>query len=93
METKTPPIRHDPIAQRFELSIEDTTAVAEYRREAGRVIFTHTFVPPALRGKGLAESLAHTALQWARAEKLKIVPVCSYIARFVERHPEYNDRV
>jgi predicted GNAT family acetyltransferase len=44
-----------------------------------------------MRGKGLAESLVRTALAWARVEKLKVVPQCSYVARFIERHSEYRD--
>jgi predicted GNAT family acetyltransferase len=46
-----------------------------------------------MRGKGLAESLVRAALAWARAEKLKVVPQCSYVARFIELHAEYSDLV
>ena len=91
METTPHPVQHATAAQRFELHAEGVTALAEYLRENGRVIFTHTFVPPEMRGKGLAESLVRAALAWARAEKLKVVPQCSYVARFIERHAEYRD--
>jgi hypothetical protein len=91
VETTPHPVQHATAAQRFELHAEGVTALAEYLRENGRVIFTHTFVPPEMRGKGLAESLVRAALAWARAEKLKVVPQCSYVARFIERHAEYRD--
>ena len=91
METTPDPVQHATAAQRFELHAEGVTALAEYQRENGRVVFTHTFVPPEMRGKGLAESLVRAALAWARAEKLKVVPQCSYVARFIERHAEYRD--
>jgi len=93
VETKSHPVQHATTAQRFELHAEGATALAEYQREDGRVVFTHTFVPPEMRGKGLAESLVRAALAWARAEKLKVVPQCSYVARFIELHAEYSDLV
>ena len=93
METSSHPIQHATAQQRFELTADGVTAVAEYQLDGSRVIFTHTFVPPEMRGKGLAESLVRAALAWARAEKLKVVPQCSYVARFIERHHEYSDLV
>jgi len=91
VESKSPQVEHAIAVQRFELQAGGSTAVAEYQRENGRVVFTHTFVPPEMRGKGLAESLVRTALAWARAEKLKVVPQCSYVARFIQHHAEYSD--
>ena len=32
-----------------------------------------------------------TALEYARAESLKVEPACSYAAAFMERHPQYAD--
>jgi predicted GNAT family acetyltransferase len=84
-------IRHDTVTSRFEIDTGNATALIEYVRAGGRVTFIHTFVPPELRGKGLAEQLVRAALDWARGEKLKVVPQCSYTARFIERHPEYAD--
>ena len=84
-------IRHDTATSRFEMEIGNATALIEYVRAGGRVTFIHTFVPPELRGKGLAEQMVRTALDWARSEKLKVVPQCSYTARFIERHAEYAD--
>lgn len=84
-------IRHDVDASRFELGTGDSTALIEYVRAGGRVTFVHTFVPPALRGHGIAERLVRHALAWAREESLKVVPQCSYTARFIELHREYAD--
>ena len=91
MESKSHPVEHAIAAQRFELQAGGSTAVAEYHRENGRVVFTHTFVPPEMRGEGLAESLVRAALAWARAEKLKVEPQSPYVARFIENHAEYSD--
>ncbi len=84
-------IRNETASSRFELGTGDSTALIEYVRAGGRVTFVHTYVPPELRGHGLAEQLTRAALAWARSEKLKVVPQCSYIARFIERHSEFSD--
>jgi predicted GNAT family acetyltransferase len=63
-------------------------AVAEYVRGVDELVLTRTFVPPALRGRGLAETLVRAALDFARAERLRVIPACSYVAAFVDRHPE-----
>jgi predicted GNAT family acetyltransferase len=54
-------------------------------------VFTHTVVPPELRGRGIAEALVRAALADARAAGRKVVPACSYVARFMERHREFGD--
>jgi len=79
---------HVPGSMRFEIRAGNAFAVAEYVRGEGTLILAHTFVPPELRGRGLAERLVRVALDYARAERLRVVPSCSYVAAFVERHPE-----
>lgn len=84
-------VQHQPAASRFEAVVGEHTAVAEYVVYGGRIVFTHTFVPNELRGRGLAEKLVRAGLAWARAEGRKVVPQCSYVATFIERHPEFKD--
>ena len=76
---------------RFEATVEGLLCVAEYVIKEDRMIFTHTFVPAELRGRGIAEKLVRTALAEVRAKHLKVIPVCSYVARFIDRHKEYGD--
>lgn len=85
------PIYHNQPAQRFEVSVDGMLSVAEYRRDGNRIIFTHTGVPPALRGHGIAAKLVRAALEYARAEHLIAVPVCWYVDAFIRRNPEYRD--
>ncbi len=84
------PIHHDVANHRFEARIDGQLAVAEYELAGNEMIFTHTFVPPALRGRGIAEKLVRAGLEDARRLGRTIVPRCSYVARFVERHPEFR---
>lgn len=87
-----PPIvvRHNAAEHRFEAQVDGYLAVAEYERDGSRLIMTHTFVPPELRGRGLAEKLVRPALDYARNEGLNVVPACSYVAAFIQRHPKYQ---
>jgi uncharacterized protein len=84
-------IRNNLEAQRFEASIEGQLAVCDYRRQGDLLVLPHTLVPPALQGHGIAAQLVKSALDWARAEGLKVRPVCSYVAAYMRRRPETQD--
>lgn len=78
---------------RFELIEDGMTAVADYRRQDGRLLITHVESPPALRGKGTAGRLMTGVLDAARAAGDKVVPLCSYAVAFIRRNPQYQDLV
>lgn len=82
---------HNAAESRFETTVEGLLSVAEYELAEGVVVFTHTLVPSALRGRGIAEKLVRAALAWARAERRRVVPACSYVATFIGRHVEFQD--
>ena len=84
-------IVHNIAASRFEADVRGEPAECVYRRDAGVVTFTHTEVPAALQGRGIAAELVRAALDWARAEGLRVVPACSYVARYLQRHPQSQD--
>jgi predicted GNAT family acetyltransferase len=84
-----PEVRHNAAAQRYEIEVEGMQAVADYELDGNRQIFTHTYVPPELRGKGLAEKLVRRALEDARAANRKVVPACSYVGVFIQRNQEF----
>ena len=83
-------VTHNEVAHRFETSSHGQLAMCEYRFEGDRVIFTHTFVPSELRGRGIAEKLVRAALQWAAEKNHRIVAACSYVDVFVQRNPEFR---
>ena len=86
-------MRNNELAGRYEATVDGKLCLADYVIEKRRVIFTHTFVPPELRGRDIAATLVRAALADARTRNLKVVPVCSCVAKFIERHPEYRDLV
>ena len=91
MTDTTAAVRNNPALSRFELDLEDGIAVIDYHAAPGVLNFYHTEVPPQLRGRGIAARLVHEALQQVRAQGLKVVPSCSYVAIYIDRHPEFAD--
>jgi hypothetical protein len=81
-------------ASRYELRVEgELIGVAVYRRRLDRVVFVHTEVAEEYEGHGFAGLLASSALDDARRQGLAVVPLCPYIAAYIDRHPEYQDLV
>ena len=84
-------VTHNAAAHRYEAVVDGHLSICEYEQADGRMVFTHTVVPPELRGRGIAEKLVRAALAEARTAGRRVVPACSYVARFIERHEEYQD--
>lgn len=83
----TPSIVHNSAAQRFETTVEGHLSIIEYRLDSDAIIFTHTEVPEALRGRGLASKLVEAAVTFARNENKRIMSECSYVTAWLARHP------
>jgi uncharacterized protein len=85
------PIVHRAEASRFEARLSEGLALCVYRRDGDVLLLTHTEVPMALEGRGIAAELVRASLDWARAEGLRVRPLCSYVAAYMRRHPETQD--
>lgn len=81
----------NPARQRYELEIAGQIAFINYQRAAGVVTMTYAKVPAELNGQGIGSMLVEGALQLARAQGEQVVPLCSFIAAYMDRHPEYSD--
>lgn len=85
---------HQETTQGAFLAVENGRNVGEltyvYIKEK-TIRIDHTLVHPGQRGKGLAHRLVKAAVDYARAEGLTIVPVCSFVVTDFKRHPEYED--
>ncbi|MCU1284338.1 MAG: hypothetical protein JWO13_688 [Acidobacteriales bacterium] len=78
---------------RLEIEQNGEVAYLQYSLSGNVLELTHTEVPEKLRGTGLASSLAKTALDWARKDKLKVDIICPTVQEYVMKHPEYSDLV
>lgn len=52
-----------------------------------------TYTPPQLRGKGLAAEVVKAALEYAKEKKIKVIPSCWYVRKFIDQNPEYQSLV
>ena len=76
---------------RYEIRLDDGVALIDYNRGLNSISFIHTEVPQQLEGKGLAGRLAKHALDTARRDHEQVIPICAYVASYIDRHPEYQD--
>jgi predicted GNAT family acetyltransferase len=55
------------------------------------IIADHTGVPDAMRGTGAGRRLVERLVADARAEGVKITPLCPFVRAQAQRHPEWAD--
>ncbi|MBS0022975.1 GNAT family N-acetyltransferase [Microbacterium paraoxydans] len=74
-------------ASRYEIRSDDVLAgFAEFQLRPGAIRFIHTEIDPAFQGQGLAGKLASAALADAAGRGDAIVPLCPYIAKYLQTH-------
>jgi predicted GNAT family acetyltransferase len=88
-----PKVIHNIQSRRYEIWLGDEkVGHADYSVRPGEIHFVHTEVDPAHQGKNLAAILMRESLADVRTNgTAKVVPVCSYVVRYMERHPDTHD--
>jgi predicted GNAT family acetyltransferase len=76
---------------RFELDVAGQIAFANYRRQGATLVIPHVEAPLPLRGTGAAGRLMQGVMEIARAEGLRVVPLCGYASAWIRRHKQYRD--
>jgi uncharacterized protein len=85
-------VSHDTGAHQFTTEVDGSHAYLEYTLANDVMTITHTKVPPAIRGQGIAAELMRIALLSARAAGWSVKPACSYAVAYMARHPQEPDR-
>ena len=78
---------------RYEMIEDGQTVYADYRRQGERLYIDYVFSPVPLRGTGASGRLMAAVAGEARAQNLKITPICGYAAAWLRRSPEFRDLV
>ena len=94
MSDPAPPcaVRDNPDKHRFEIDLgEGAIAFAQYTLPEGKIMFTHTEVPPEHEGKGVGSALIRFALAAARSRGLQVIPICPFFAAYIRKHAEEQD--
>lgn len=87
-------IIHDEEDLRFYAEIKGDEAELTYTYpESGVMDFDHTFVPEESRGKGIADKLVQTGLDYARSQSYQVIPSCPVVGAYIQRHPDYKELV
>ena len=96
MSAAEPKITHNGPRKRFELLIDGKLSLIEYTRprrgttDGQTLALTHTEVHPDLEGQGVGSNLVKQVLTYAEQQGQKIVPLCSFIAVYIKRHPDWQ---
>ncbi|MFV0626361.1 MAG: GNAT family N-acetyltransferase [Alphaproteobacteria bacterium] len=81
---------HNLEKQTFEIEEDGHRAYLGYKIEGEEILMYTTQVPHELGGKGVGSLLAKTALEFSREKGLKVIPLCSFVSTYIERHKEYQ---
>ena len=84
-------IVHNETAKRFETSIDGHMGYISYKEHDDKLVYDHTIVPQELGGRGVGSALVKQALNYARENNKKVVPQCSFVASYIDKHPDYQD--
>jgi predicted GNAT family acetyltransferase len=90
---QTRPIHLNVDDSRFEIRVDEDLAFLLFRLRGTKLSLIHTEVPPAQQHQGLADALARAALEYARGQSLRVKVICPFVAKYLTRHPEFQDLV
>ena len=82
---------HNADECKYEYHIDGYVAYITYDDQNGEMHLTHTIVPDALAGKGLAKMLLEDVLGEIEKAGKKAVAQCSYIVKYQEKNPDKAD--
>lgn len=80
---------HNADERRFETWIDGYLSKLDYIQDGKNFVVTHVGVSPELRGQGVAGKITQVSLEYAKERGLRVVPMCSYAATYIRKHPEY----
>ncbi len=86
-------LTNNPDESRIEANVGEHLAIINYSRNDEQIAFIHTAVPQEISGQGVASNMAKFSLDFARAEGLRVIPICPFVSGYIKRHPEYQDLV
>ena len=87
-------ILHDKEENKFYKIVNGKEAYLRYIMLDNKTIdMIKTYVPPELRGQGLAAEVVFAGMNFAKENNLNVIPTCSYVETFIERHKEYQSLV
>lgn len=87
-------IEHQPAGHKGAFVwLQDGEKLAQmsYSIAGSRVIIDHTDVDDRLRGQGAGRQLVRAAVEWARRENKKLMPLCPFARSVFDKTPDFSD--
>jgi len=56
-----------------------------------KFIIDHTEVDPGYKGEGLGRKLVKAGVDFAKENKLKIIPLCPFAKKIIEKNEEFQE--
>lgn len=82
---------HNPAESRFETWVDGQLAKLDYMEGENTIVMTHVGVPMEFRGNGVAGVITKAGLEYAKSKSLRVIPMCSYVAAYIRRNPQYAE--
>ena len=84
-------VTHNETDRRFETWIEGHLSKLDYIQDGKNFVIAHVGVYPEYRNQGIAAKIVQTALEHAKKNSLRVIPMCSYAAAYIRRNPQYAE--
>ena len=85
-------VKHDEPGRKYFAVVDGRESVCDYGPAGDKtLVFSHTYVPPELRGRGIAEELVRQALEDVRQRGYRVIPSCWFVRVYIDRHSQYRD--
>lgn len=84
-------VSHNEAEHRFETWIDGQLSKLDYIQDEKNFVITHVGVYPEHRGQGVAGKIVEVALEYARKNSFRVIPMCSYAAAYMRRNPQHMD--
>lgn len=89
MDSEKLEVIHNPTESRFEIRLDGQLAKLDYVEDGDSIVMTHVGVPMEFRGHGIAAIITKAGLDYAKSKSLRVIPMCSYVAAYLRRNPQY----
>ena len=86
-----PAVSHNAAARQFEIHTDAGIALLKYSTSGATLDLVHTEVPASLEGGGYGSALARAALEYARVNRMTVIPTCAFVRAYMRRHHAYDD--
>jgi predicted GNAT family acetyltransferase len=84
---------NDIQGSRFLLDVKGKEVYVLYAEDKETLDLYSTYTPSKLRGQGLSEKVVFAAVEYSKQKKLKVVPSCWYVRKFIEKHTEFQSMI